>query len=365
MTASQTNPKQELNQEQRNELATRIKSWALDLGFDDVGITDTELHKHEVYLNNWLAKNMHGDMDYMQKHGTKRTRPEELVEGTKRVISVRLDYAPDDIKHAESILQKSDIAYISRYALGRDYHKVLRNRLKALAQKIAAHIGDFGYRVFTDSAPVMEKALAEKSGLGWIGKHSNLLHSKTGSWFFLGELYVDLELPVDEPATNHCGSCTKCIDLCPTQAIIGPYQVDARRCISYLTIENKGSIPNEFRTLIGNRVYGCDDCQIVCPWNKFAQPTKEKDFTPREHLSDIQLSELIGWSESDFLKKTEGSAIRRIGYQAWVRNIAVGMGNAKKSTKIVSALRKKKSDPSVDSMALEHIQWALDRHSKS
>ena len=360
MTASQN--KRELTPDELTRLAALIKQAATELGFDDMGITDTNLLEHEQHLNNWVAKGMHGEMDYMHKHGTKRTRPDQLVEGTKRVISVRMDYAPSDIKQAESVLAQDDIGYISRYALGRDYHKVLRARLKKLALRISDEIGEFGYRVFTDSAPVMEKALAEKSGLGWIGKHSNLLHSKTGSWFFLGELYVDLELPIDAPATNHCGSCQSCIDLCPTKAIVGPYQVDARRCISYLTIELKGSIPQEFRSLIGNRVYGCDDCQIVCPWNKFAQTSKEDDFAPRAQVTDKKLEELFTWTEDEFLRNTEGSAIRRIGYQAWLRNIAVGLGNAPTSPTIKRILQDRLTDQNLSPMAREHVEWALERH---
>ncbi len=344
------------------KLAQKIKRWAIELGFDDVGISDIELSEHKQHLDRWIAKGMHGNMDYMHKHGSKRSRPEELVEGTKSVISVRMDYAPEDIKQAESILHHDEIGYISRYALGRDYHKVLRARLKKLSQKISAEIGDYGHRVFTDSAPVLEKALAQKAGLGWIGKHSNLLHSKTGSWFFLGELYVDLALPVDQQATNHCGTCSACIDICPTQAIVGPYQVDARRCISYLTIELKESIPVEFREAIGNRIYGCDDCQIACPWNKFAQTTKEPDFTPRQKVTDRHLLQLIQWTESDFLSATEGSAIRRIGYQSWIRNVAVGIGNMSPSDKACAALTSKLEDPSVNDMAKEHIVWALKRH---
>lgn len=362
MTASTAKPQQDLSPSQLKSLSADIKRWAKELGFDGAGITDTNLQEHELRLNNWISKGMHGEMSYMHKHGTKRTRPEELIEGTKSVISVRMDYAPEDIRQAESMLSISDTAYISRYALGRDYHKVLRSRLKKLAQKLSDRIGEFGYRVFTDSAPVMEKALAEKAGLGWIGKHSNLLHSKAGSWFFLGELYVDLELPTDTPATNHCGSCTSCISFCPTNAIIGPYQVDARRCISYLTIELKGSIPEEFRPMIGNRVYGCDDCQIVCPWNKFAQTTKEKDFTPRAHITDQKLVDLFRWTEEEFLKNTEGSAIRRIGYQAWVRNIAVGLGNMRPSSTVATILKGRQSDPNIGDMAREHITWALERH---
>ena len=348
-----------LTKQQLAKLAQNIKSWGIELGFDAVGITDINLSEHEQHLNHWVEKGMHGNMDYMHKHGSKRSHPEQLIEGTKRVISVRMDYAPADIKNAEQVLNKANIGYISRYALGRDYHKVLRSRLKKLAQKINAEIGEFGYRVFTDSAPVLEKALAEKSGLGWIGKHTNLLDSKTGSWFFLGELYVDLALPIDTQSTNHCGTCRKCIDVCPTQAIIGPYQVDARLCISYLTIELKDAIPVELRAKLGNRIYGCDDCQFVCPWNKFAQTTKEDDFTPRENITDRDLIELFNWNEEEFLKNTEGSAIRRIGHQSWLRNIAVALGNATPSDEIILALKNKRLNSST--LLIEHIDWALEQ----
>ena len=275
-----TGQRQDRNEHQLDldKLTQNIKKWATQIGFDQVGISDIELSQHEDYLNQWLQRGMHGSMDYMHKHGTKRSRPAELVEGTVRVISARLDYAPNDIKQAEQVLKQSDVGYVSRYALGRDYHKVMRAKLKQLAQRINQEIGEFGYRVFSDSAPVLEKALSEKAGLGWIGKHTNLLDAKTGSWFFLGELFIDLPLPVDQASTNHCGSCQKCIDICPTQAIVGPYQVDARLCISYLTIESKAAIPIELREKMGNRIYGCDDCQLVCPWNKFARPSREQDF---------------------------------------------------------------------------------------
>ena len=267
----------------------------------------------------------------MEQHGTRRTRPAELVPGTLRVISVRMDYLPGSAAPADAVLHNPELGMISRYALGRDYHKVVRTRLQKLADQISARVGPFGYRAFTDSAPVLEKALAEKAGLGWIGKHTNLITRNAGSWFFLGELYTDLPLPVDAPASNHCGTCQACIDICPTQAIVAPYQLDARRCISYLTIELRGSIPVELRPLIGNRIYGCDDCQMVCPWNKFAQPTQEPDFAPRHGLDAPKLVELFAWSEEEFLKKTEGSAIRRIGYECWLRNIAVALGNAPRS----------------------------------
>ena len=355
MTPSSTNSKQTMA-----ELAVKIKQWGKDVGFDYIGISDIDLNQHESYLEKWLAKGMHGEMAYMHKHGSKRSHPEELVDGTKKVISVRLDYAPSEIDSAEAVLQESDTGYISRYALGRDYHKVMRSKLKKLAKRINLEVGDFGYRVFTDSAPVLEKALAEKAGAGWIGKHSNLIDSKTGSWFFIGELYVDLPLPSDQKSTNHCGSCTSCIDACPTRAIVGPYQVDARLCISYLTIELKNSIPVELRSKMGNRIYGCDDCQLVCPWNKFAQVTKESDFTPRAQLTDRKLIELFAWSEQDFLENTEGTAIRRIGYDAWLRNIAIALGNANTTERLVGALRSRLTDSS--EMVKEHIHWALDQH---
>lgn len=350
------------NNATHTHLAEQIKFWGRELGFDEVGITDVDLQPHENHLNRWLAAGMHGEMDYMRRHGSKRSRPEELVPGTRRVISVRMDYAPEDIDQAEKILDHAELAYISRYALGRDYHKVMRKKLQLLAKKIEAKIGAYGYRVFTDSAPVLEKALAEKAGLGWIGKHSNLLHSKRGSWFFLGEIYIDMEIPVDEPATNHCGTCTSCIDCCPTQAIIAPYQVDARRCISYLTIELKGSIPEEFRSLIGNRIYGCDDCQLVCPWNKFAQTSREADFSPRTQLTDRHLLTVFAWSESEFLSYTEGTAIRRIGYDCWLRNIAVALGNAPYQNDIIDALQKRLT--TVSAMVAEHIEWALQEQRK-
>ena len=362
MSVSKSEPNKassQLNSEQLAQLALNIKTWGQELGFDAVGISDTNLSEHEKHLDKWIEQGRHGDMDYMHKHGRKRSQPEKLVEGTRRVISVRMDYAPKDIKSAEKILNQSETAYISRYALGRDYHKVLRNRLKKLASKINSEIGEFGYRVFTDSAPVLEKALAEKAGLGWIGKHTNLLDSKTGSWFFLGELYVDLALPTDAASSNHCGTCSKCIDICPTQAIVGPYQVDARLCISYLTIELKDAIPVELRSKLGNRIYGCDDCQFVCPWNKFAQTTKEDDFTPRKNLTDRDLIELFNWSEEEFLKNTEGSAIRRIGYQSWLRNIAVAMGNATPNQEIIDALIQQRTNTA--ELVVEHIDWALEQ----
>jgi len=362
MTASPIKAHDKLGPDQLASLASRVKQWGIEMGFDAVGISDTHLKEHEQHLHNWIDKGMQGDMSYMHKHGLKRSRPELLVEGTRRVISARMDYAPADIQSAEKQLEVSQTGYISRYALGRDYHKVVRARLKQLAKRIDQEIGEYGYRVFTDSAPVLEKAIAEKAGLGWIGKHSNLLDSKTGSWFFLGEIYVDLPLPIDKPASNHCGTCERCIDICPTQAIVAPYQVDARLCISYLTIELKGAIPKELRGKLGNRIYGCDDCQFVCPWNKFAQTTKESDFTPREELTDRHLLELFAWTKDDFLKKTQGTAIRRIGYESWLRNIAVALGNADKDQAIIAALRKKRS--SASPLLQEHIDWAIEHQIK-
>ena len=341
-------------------LAADIKAWGRELGFQQLGITNTLLEEHEQRLNQWLAVGHHGTMDYMSRHGSKRSRPEELVPDTVRVISARMNYLPPQIAPGEEILQQAERAYVSRYALGRDYHKVLRARLERLARRIAAAIGPFGYRVFVDSAPVLEKALAEKAGLGWIGKHTNLLHRETGSWFFLGELYTDLPLPVDTLVKNHCGDCRACIDVCPTQAIVAPYQLDARRCISYLTIELRGSIPVELRPFIGNRIYGCDDCQLVCPWNRFARMSAEKDFMPRHGLDGPLLVDLFAWDEEAFLARTEGSAIRRIGYECWLRNIAVALGNASPDPGITTALRGRADHPS--EMVREHVRWALRQH---
>jgi epoxyqueuosine reductase len=340
-----------------DQLADKIRRWSHELGFQQLGITDTLLHSYEARLLEWLDNGFHGEMAYMAKHGSKRSRPAELVEGTLRVISVRMDYLPPEAESSEAVLEKPETAFISRYALGRDYHKVLRKRLQQLANKIAAEISDFGYRVFVDSAPVLEKPLAEKAGLGWIGKHTNLINQQAGSWFFLGEIYTDLPLPVDTPSSqSHCGTCQACIDVCPTAAIVAPYQLDARRCISYLTIELRGAIPVEFRALIGNRIYGCDDCQLVCPWNRFAEPSMESDFTARHPLDAPDLVELFLWDEPQFLNNTEGSAIRRIGYTRWLRNIAVALGNAPRSEAIVRVLESKRG---IDAMVDEHIDWAL------
>ncbi|MGH8306927.1 MAG: tRNA epoxyqueuosine(34) reductase QueG [Gammaproteobacteria bacterium] len=341
-------------------LAGRIREWAQELGFQQTGVSGVELPEDERHLLNWLEQQRHGEMDYMRRHGTRRSRPAELVPGTLRVVSVRMDYWPEDAKDAGELLKKKNQAYIARYALGRDYHKLLRARLQKLADRIQQHVGPFGYRAFTDSAPVLEKALARNAGLGWIGKHTNLINKDAGSWFFLGELFTDLPLPVDAPATDHCGSCHACLDVCPTQAIVAPYQLDARRCIAYLTIEYKGSIPLEFRTAIGNRVFGCDDCQLFCPWNKFARPTGETDFKPRHGLDNTQLLELFNWTEEDFLQRTAGSAIRRVGYEGWLRNIAVALGNAPDSPEIMAALKARSDHPS--ELVREHVWWALEQH---
>ncbi|WP_038289831.1 tRNA epoxyqueuosine(34) reductase QueG [Zooshikella ganghwensis] len=341
-------------------LAQQIKLWARELGFQDAGITSIDLSEHETYLKSWLAKGFHGEMGYLADHGNKRSRPDELVPGTISIISVRMDYLPGDTQ-AVKVLQSSSQAYISRYALGRDYHKVIRKRLAKLANKITEVAGHFGYRAFVDSAPVLEKALAEKAGLGWIGKNTLLLNSKAGSWFFLGELYTNLPLPIDTPqATKHCGSCQACLDICPTDAFVGPFQLDARKCISYLTIELKEAIPEALRPKIGNRVFGCDDCQLVCPWNKFAKPTQETDFLPRHKLDSSDLTTLFLWTEEQFLSATEGSPIRRTGYKGWLRNLAVGLGNAATTPEVIAALNSRKDFP--DDMVREHILWALKQH---
>lgn len=338
------------------ELVQKIRQWGTELGFQQVGISGIELGDAEAELNRWLASGFHGEMDYMAQHGSKRSRPAELVPGTLSVICARMDYLPD-CTEAWSVLNDPQRAYVSRYALGRDYHKLLRKRLQQLAARISKEIGDFGYRVFVDSAPVLEKPLATQAGLGWIGKHSNLIQKQQGSWFFLGEIYTDLALPADQPVSNHCGSCHACIDVCPTAAIVEPYVVDARRCISYLTIEHHGSIPEALRPLFGNRIYGCDDCQLVCPWNRFARFTAEADFLPRHGLDAPSLLELFNWDEENFLRNTEGSAIRRIGHQRWLRNCAVALGNAPYHEEIMSALQRQTEHPS--ELVREHVRWAL------
>jgi epoxyqueuosine reductase len=341
-------------------LADQIKEWGRELGFQQVGITGVELTEDEAQLRDWLAQGQHGDMAYMAQHGDKRTRPNELLPGTLRVISVRMDYGTDDDEAAWNTLNDGERAYVARYALGRDYHKVMRGRLQKLSDRIEAKIGEFGYRVFVDSAPVLERALARNAGLGWIGKNTCLINKDAGSWFFLGEIYIDLPLPVDVPASAHCGTCMRCIDICPTKAIIAPNRVDARRCISYLTIEMKGSIPEEFRSAIGNRIFGCDDCQLVCPWNKFAKRFDEPDFRVRNDLDNATLVDLFAWTEEQFLQRSEGSAIRRSGYESWLRNIAVALGNAPSSAPVVAALRARSGHESA--IVREHVAWALKQH---
>jgi epoxyqueuosine reductase len=337
-----------------------IGSWGAELGFQQVAVADCDLSQAEPRLAEWLARGWHGDMDYMARHGVKRSRPAELVPGTLRVITARLDYTPPDARDSWSVIHDGTRAFISRYATGRDYHKVLRSRLQQLATRIEEAVGDYRYRVFTDSAPVMEVALAEKAGLGWRGKHTLLLNREGGSAFFLGEIYTDLPLPVDAPQQEHCGSCTRCIEICPTQAIVAPYQLEARRCISYLTIELKGSIPEPLRPLIGNRVYGCDDCQLVCPWNRFAQLSSAPDFAVRNGLDDVSLVELFAWDAATFAARLAGSAIYRIGHERWLRNLAVGLGNAPTSPEIIAALRARAGDASP--LVREHVAWALARH---
>ncbi|WP_160151675.1 tRNA epoxyqueuosine(34) reductase QueG [Microbulbifer sp. ALW1] len=345
------------------ELAAQIRLWGRELGFQQVGITDCQLQQHGERLQAWLDAGYNGDMEWMGAHGEKRWRPELLEEGTLRVISVRLDYLPPDTQPVQ-VLKDPSKAYVSRYANGRDYHKLIRKRLAQLAQQIDRYCEERGLaasgRAFTDSAPVMERALAEKAGLGWIGKNCMVINSEAGSWFFLGEIYTNLPLPVDvSEQPNQCGECTACLKVCPTDAFVDAYTLDARRCISYLTIENKGPIPLEFREPMGNRVFGCDDCQIICPWNKFAKPTAENDFHPRHGLDSGELVNLFQWSEPEFLKNTEGSAIRRIGFERWQRNLAVALGNSDPTPEITAALEKKLT--SATPMVKEHIEWALER----
>jgi epoxyqueuosine reductase len=349
------------------ELTRAIKAWGRELGFADVRIADVDLAHAEEGLRAWLAAGHHGEMDYMASHGMKRARPAELVPGTVRAIVARMDYLPLTEGWRERELARQlepGAAVVSMYARGRDYHKVLRNRLAQLAERVKAEIGEYGYRVFTDSAPVMELPLAEKAGLGWRGKHTLLLSRDAGSTFFIGEILVDLPLPVDAATSNHCGACSNCIDLCPTQAILGPGRLDARRCISYLTIELKGSIPVELRPLIGNRIYGCDDCQLACPWNKFAQRATVPDFEERNGLGDASMVELFAWEEDEFNRRMEGSPIRRIGHERWLRNLAVGMGNAAEGRRgdplIVAALLARAEHPSA--LVREHVEWALRQH---
>jgi epoxyqueuosine reductase len=345
-----------------HQLTDQIKVWGQQFGFQETRVSDASADATpvEAGLNEWLENECHGEMDYMAKHGTKRTRPVELVPGTRRIISVRMNNKPPNAKNSWSVIKNGSQAFISRYALGRDYHKVVRARLQKLADKITEEVGEFGYRAFSDSAPVMEVEWASRSGLGWRGKHTLLLTRDAGSFFFLGEIYTDLPLVIDDPVGNYCGSCTRCIDICPTQAIVAPYRLDARRCISYLTIELKGSIPEDLRPLIGNRVYGCDDCQLICPWNKYSQFTEEADYAVRHGLDDVSLIELFAWDKQMFETKLAGSPIRRIGYEQWLRNLSIGLGNAPSSPAVVQALQTRCHDPSP--LVREHIHWALNRH---
>lgn len=338
------------------QLAQDIKQWALALGFADIGICDTDLSRHEAKFMQWIENGYHGEMDYMARHGLMRARAHELLPGTLRVISVRLDYLPPEALIV-STLQDSHNGYISRYATGRDYHKMMRNRLKKLQQKIETQVSDLVARPFVDSAPIMERQLAEKAGVGWVGKNSLILNEKAGSFFFLGELLVNIPLPVSEPVIEQCEKCVACITICPTQAIVEPYVVDGSRCISYLTIEKFGAIPEEFRDAIGNRIYGCDDCQLICPWNKMAHASDESDFIPRKDIHSPELLSLYAWSEDEFLKKMEGSPIRRIGHERWLRNISIALGNASYDPKIIEALEEKKQQAS--DMVIEHIDWAI------
>ena len=343
-------------------LAAAIRAWGRELGFQSVGIADIDLAGAGAQLAEWVDRGFHGEMDYMAKHGSRRSRPEELVSGTTRVICARMDYKPESAD-SEEVLGEGGKAFVARYALGRDYHKLVRARLQRLAARIEREVGSVGYRVFTDSAPVMEVELARKAGLGWRGKHTLLLSRDAGSLFFLGEIYTDLPLPIDRPVSEHCGDCVRCIDACPTRAIVAPGRLDARRCISYLTIELKGSIPEPLRPLIGNRVYGCDDCQLVCPWNRFARVSAEPDFRVRNGLDAAELAELFAWSEAEFWQRMAGSAIRRIGYERWLRNLAVGLGNAPTTERVVGALKARAGDASA--LVREHVAWALARHGPS
>jgi epoxyqueuosine reductase len=342
-----------------DNLAQEIKSWGIELGFQQVAITDINLDDYKGHFNSWLDNGYHAEMAYMANNKEKRCDPSKLLEGTCRVICVRMDYALESSNSLEP-LRNSNYAYVSRYARGRDYHKLIRKRLQSLAEKITTKVGPHGYRAFTDSAPVLERALAEKSGLGWIGKNTMLINKQAGSWFFLGELFTDLPLPIDKTESDHCGSCSACIDICPTNAFVAPNLLDASKCISYLTIELRTSIPVEFRRAMGNRVFGCDDCQLICPWNKFTKVSTEEDFAPRHGLDNSTLLELFKWTEKEFLANTEGSAIRRIGYECWQRNLAVGLGNAASGAEILAALTAQLDNASP--MVREHVQWALEQH---
>ncbi|MDA9612027.1 tRNA epoxyqueuosine(34) reductase QueG [OM182 bacterium] len=349
----------QINKNKYEELTHQINSWAQELGFQDTAITDIDLRPYLDQLKDWLSRNFHGDMDYMESNVNLRADPSALHPGTVRVICVRMDYMTEECSSID-VLDNSAQAYIAHYARGRDYHKVMRKKLQKLAIQIQGAIGPFGYRAFVDSAPVLERALAEKSGLGWIGKNTMLINKNAGSWFFLGELFTDLPLPINKPVSNHCGTCHACLDICPTNAFTAPNQLDARRCISYLTIESRTSIPIEFRSAIGNRIFGCDDCQLICPWNKFAKSSPDDHYRPRNDLDNVSLIKLFRWSETEFLSNTEGSPIRRIGYECWLRNIAVALGNAPTGQSIVKALEKRRNHYSP--LVKEHVEWAIEQH---
>jgi len=343
------------------QLLEQIHDWSRELGFQQLGVSDIDLAEHEAYLQKWLDQGYQGSMGWMGHHGSKRSRPEELVPGTCRVISVRMDYLASGTQPL-TVLENPDKAYISRYTLGRDYHKLVRKRLATLARRIEAEAGG-NYRAFVDSAPVLERAIAEKAGLGWIAKNTMLINERAGSWFFLGEIYTDLPLPLTEAQNSkHCGSCTACLEICPTQAFTGPFELDARRCISYLTIEHEGPIDEELRPLMGNRIFGCDDCQLVCPWNKFAHPTAEGDFQPRHGLAEADLVDLFNWDEETYLARTEGSALRRIGHERWLRNLAVALGNSRGGPAVLAALAARQSHPS--DLVREHVNWSIVQLSK-
>ncbi len=337
-----------------------IQGWSEELGFDGIGVAGIDINEDEKHLNEWLKNKFHGSMNYMEKHGLKRSRPDQLLPGTIRVISLKIHYFSRDAKKAQNLLENDGIGYISSYALGFDYHETIRNKLKILIGKIREFSKLQGQNYFVDTAPVLERALARNAGLGWIGKNTNLIDKSNGSWFFLAEVFTDIPLPLDRPSKNHCGSCTACIDICPTQAIVGPYQLDARKCISYLTIENKESIPIAMRKSIGNRIFGCDDCQTICPWNKFAKKVSEQDFLPKTNLLDQPLERLFLWSEMEWKKNTQGTALQRPGYSGWLRNIAVALGNAKTTERVLNTLKSRANEKSA--MVREHVVWALEQH---
>ena len=342
------------------ELKKLIQRWSEEIGFDGIGVAGIDINEEEKYLNKWLEKKFHGSMNYMEKHGLKRSRPDVLLPGTVRVISLKMHYFSRDAIRAQNLLENTGIGYISSYALGLDYHKTIKNKLKILIGKIRDFSKLQGQNYFVDTAPVLERALARNAGLGWIGKNTNLIDKSNGSWFFLAEIFTDIPLPLDRPANNHCGTCSACIDICPTQAIVGPYQLDARKCISYLTIENRKSIPVEMRKAIGNRIFGCDDCQTICPWNKFAKRVEERDFLPRSTLMDQPLEKLFLWSENEWKKNTQETSLQRPGYSGWLRNIAVALGNAESTEGILSALKSRANEKST--MVKEHVLWALEQH---